>query len=86
MARSRSRTVYEDSPPFKQAIKAVRFADDRMAVGAQRSSDAGRSNGAAEFGSRGEESSAVWSRGLVMSVPAVEQWKAQAHRRRNIAA
>ena len=86
MVRSRPRTVYEDFPPFKQAIKAARFADDRMAVGARRSSDAGSSKGAAEFGSFGEAISPVWSRGLVMSFPAVEQWKAQAHRSGNIAA
>ena len=46
MARSRRRTVYEDSPPFKQAIKAARFADDRMAVGARLSADAASSEGA----------------------------------------
>ena len=38
---------------FKQAIKAARFADDRIAVGARRSSDASCSKGAAEFGFNG---------------------------------
>jgi hypothetical protein len=42
---------------FKQAIKAA--WDDRMAVGARRSSDASCSKGAAEFGSLGEASSPV---------------------------
>jgi hypothetical protein len=74
------------TPTFTQAIKAARFADDRMAVGARRSSDAGCSKGAAEFGSLEEASSPLWSRGLVMSVPAVEHWKGQAHLRGNIAA
>jgi sulfatase modifying factor 1 len=37
---------------LKQAIKAARFADDKMAVGAPRSSDAGCSKGAAEFRAR----------------------------------
>jgi hypothetical protein len=66
-------------PPFKQAIRAARFEDDRMAVGARPSADAASSEGAADFGSLRQATSPMYSRRLVISVPASEPWKAQVH-------